>query len=97
MGVKFGRPYGDIIHDFSEALGQIDDLYTCFEMTEDDWRELEPEERTECIRTLADDLFYGLGTEGSLTVGSGTVTHDAERHVLKVHTMPDITAIVYLV
>ncbi|KIL39996.1 hypothetical protein SD70_16600 [Gordoniibacillus kamchatkensis] len=97
MGVKFGRAYGDIIKDFSDALGQIDDLYTCFEMTEEGWQELEPAERTECIRTLADDLFYGLGTEEVLAVGSGTVSHDAERHVLKVHMLPDITAIVYLV
>jgi hypothetical protein len=97
MGVKFGRVYSDIIHDFSAALEQIDDLYLCFEMSEDDWLGLEPEERSECIRTLADDLFYGLGTEGSLSVGSGTVSHDAGRHVLKVHALPDMTAIVYLV
>lgn len=97
MGVKFGRVYKDIIDDFSAALGQIGDLYTCFEMSENDWSELEEEERNECIRTLADDLFYGLGTEETLAVGSGTVTHDADRHVLKVHTEPDVVTVVYLV
>jgi hypothetical protein len=96
MGIKFGREYGEIIDDFTKALSNIGDLYTCFEMSEADWRQLEEEERDDCVRTLADDVFYGLGTEGSLAVGSGTVSHDAERHVLKVHSQPDITAIVYL-
>lgn len=97
MGVKFGRVYKDIIDDFSAALGQIDDLYTCFEMSEEDWSEMNDSERSDCIRTLADDLFYGLGTEETLQVGSGTVTHDAERHVLKVNAEPDLVAVVYLV
>ncbi|MFC0213721.1 hypothetical protein ACFFK0_14850 [Paenibacillus chartarius] len=97
MGVKFGREYGDIINDFTQALGSIDDLYTCFEMTKDDWNDLSGEEQEECVRTLADDLFYGLGSQPSLHVGGGTVTHDAQRHILKVHTKPDITSIVHLV
>lgn len=97
MGVKFGRLYKDIIDDFSAALGQIDDLYNCFEMSAEDWVEMAGAERSECIRTLADDLFYGLGAEETLVVGSGTVTHDAERHVLKVNAEPDLVTIVYLV
>jgi hypothetical protein len=97
MGVKFGRQYKDIIDDFSAALGQIDDLYSCFEMSAEDWNGMEDAERSDCIRTLADDLFYGLGTEGMLQVGSGTVTHDAERHILKVNADPDLVTVVYLV
>ncbi|WP_166244515.1 hypothetical protein [Paenibacillus turpanensis] len=97
MGVRFGREYADIIVDFTAALQEIGDSYTFFEMEAEDWAELGQEEKQEMLRTLADDLFFGLGSEPSIPVGSGEVKHDASRHVLQVITEHKIVHVVRLV
>ncbi len=97
MGVRFGREYQDIITDFSDALSRIPDCYECFEMTDEDWQQLEHEERDSYVRTLADDLFYGLGVDPEIQVGSGEIRHDPSRHVLQVTTPDGVVQIVRLI
>lgn len=97
MGVKFAREYKDIIQDFTEALQAVKGCHDFLEMTAGDWGELEPEEREACMKTLADDLFYGLGTEGSMQVGDCVVTHDGKRHVIRLDCRDSFTRVIYLV
>lgn len=97
MGIKFAREYNDIIDDFTQALHSIDECYSFLEMTPEDWNELDGEEQQECIKTLADDLFYGLGTEPKMRVGSCTVSHDREKHVIVIYHEGKLISVVYLV
>jgi len=84
MGVKFAREYEDIHQELAKTIGAIEDVYAFFEMSGDDWSALSDEERSECINTLTDDIFYALGTDPRLEVGSGSIRYDASRHVIKV-------------
>lgn len=62
MGVKFNREYQDIIDEMIPAIASIEDCHMFFDMTLEEWSALEDQEKVECMRTLADDLFYGLGS-----------------------------------
>lgn len=84
MGVKHGREYNDILQDLIEALGKIPDRYIFFEMEEEDWARLDAKDRLEVDEALAEDLFYALGSEKMMTVGSGVVIHDQELHRLNI-------------
>jgi len=84
MGVKFAREYEDIHKELADAVSGIEDVYAFFEMTPEEWNELQDEERGECIRTLTDDVFYALGSDPKLEIGSGSVRYDAVRHMIKV-------------
>jgi len=97
MGVKFGREYPDIINDFTEALHSIDECYAFLEMTPEEWEELEGEEQQECIKTLADDLFYGLGSDPKMMIGNCTVSHDNEKHVIVISHNEKLISVIYLV
>jgi hypothetical protein len=96
MGVKFYREYRDIVDDLSQALLTINDCYLAFYMNPDDWQELDSEERSECVRTLADDVFYGLGKEPRMKVGSGQVLYDQTHHLIKVYPNAQIVHLVKL-
>jgi hypothetical protein len=85
MGVKYNREYSLIVQDLTDAILAIEDGYEAFEMTAEDWAESSESDRREYMRTLADDLFYGLGRFPSISVGSGKVEYDAPNHVIKVH------------
>lgn len=97
MGIKFGREYPDIINDFTEALYSIDECYSFLEMSSEEWNELEREEQQECIKTLADDLFYGLGSDPKMYVGSCTITHDKDKHVIVIYHKEKLISVIYLV
>lgn len=84
MGVKFGREYEDIVTDLTAAIRQIDDCYEFIEMPAQDWRNLNDEEQTACLTTLADDIFYALGQSAQINVGQGKLTYHAGRHVISV-------------
>ncbi|TBL81716.1 hypothetical protein [Paenibacillus thalictri] len=96
MGVKFGREYADIIDEMTEAVVQIEDIYSFFEMPEQDWQEMNAEEQRECIRTMADDLFYGLGADPVMEIGSGMVSYDKSKHILKVAQDDKVISIIRL-
>ncbi|MCY9661499.1 hypothetical protein P5G65_20380 [Paenibacillus chondroitinus] len=97
MGIKFGREYKDIVTDFVRGIAMVNGFYELLEMSADDWEELEPEEQEECLRTLADDIFYGLGNSPVMHVGAGSVRHDPSNHVLKVHDGEKLVSVIYLV
>lgn len=80
MGVKHGRDYEYILKDLTEAIGRIHDSYLFFEMEPLEWEALDQEAKNEVLEALAEDLFYGLGSEPAIEVGSAVVIHDAEAH-----------------
>jgi hypothetical protein len=97
MGVKFNREYEDIVKDMVEAIVAIDDFYTFFDMSEKDWRGLDQEERVECAKTLADDLFYSLGADPEIEIGTAKLQYDASHHILKMVYDPKHTKIIHLI
>ncbi|MBW7453202.1 hypothetical protein ACFOLF_17360 [Paenibacillus sepulcri] len=84
MGVKHAREYTDILKDLTEAIGSIEDSYTFFEMERADWMALEPQQRTELMEVLADDLFYALGEDSVIEVGQGVVNYRSKHHCIEV-------------
>jgi hypothetical protein len=97
MGVKFGREYEDIMQELSGALVRMDKVNDSFEMSFEDWEQLEEEERLECIRTLADDLFYALGADPVMYIGGGKVMYDREHHIIKLAITDKEVQLIYLV
>lgn len=71
-------------------------MYTVFEMTAEEWTAMESEEQSEVARTLADDIFYGLGAEPELAIGCGTISYDKERHILTVRDESSLVTVVHL-
>lgn len=96
MGIKFGREYSDIINDFTDALTGIGECYTFLEMSAEDWEEMNVSERQECMKTLADDLFYGLGAQTQMSIGDCLVTHDPKRHVIRIDHGDTFTRVIHL-
>jgi hypothetical protein len=84
VGVKFGREYETIITDLALAIGEMEGCSELLEMDDDQWAQLDDVERSECLRTLADDVFYGLGTEPVLPLGEGVITYDKNKHTIQV-------------
>jgi hypothetical protein len=84
MGIKHGREYIDIAKDFTAAIQTIEDAYLFFEMEAEDWGGLDQAEQHEMMRTLADDVFYVLGEDHVVQVGSGTVTYHPAEHCIEV-------------
>lgn len=97
MGVRFNREYRDIVRDLGAALGQIDNCYNAFEMEQADWDVLEREEQVEFLHTLADDIFYGLGAESPILVGTGKVQYDPAHHLIRVWTDAHVVHLIKLV
>ncbi|MFC5407407.1 hypothetical protein [Cohnella soli] len=84
MAISYTRPYDHILDDLSRALTTVPRFYEAFEMEDEDWSELSKDERDVCTRTLADDLFYVLGTEPSADVGQGRAEYDAGHAIIRV-------------
>ncbi|MEK3732717.1 MULTISPECIES: hypothetical protein [Paenibacillus] len=97
MGVRHGRDYGDILADLTEAVGRIPDSYLFFEMDPEDWGHLGHQEKSEVHEALAEDLFYALGTEPVISVGSGVVIHDKTNYRIHVLIGDEEAAFVALV
>jgi hypothetical protein len=96
MGVRFGRDYNEILKDLTAAICEVERFYEFFSMDDDAWSQLCEEEQGECVRTLADDLFYGLGTEPTMYIGRGVVHYDISKHVITVNDGEKCVSIVYL-
>jgi len=97
MGVRFNREYREISEELTQAIETIEDCYEFFEMERDEWLSMDRAEQHECVRTLSDDLFYALGTEKIVSVGSGTVEYDAAKHCIKVSVTPQLTHVIMLI
>lgn len=97
MGVRHGRDYGEILTEFTMAVGRIPDSYVFFEMDAGDWDDLNDTEKNEVHEALAEDLFYALGTEPVIPVGSGVVIHDQTQHRIHILIGEEELAFVALV
>ena len=95
--MKFNREYEDIVEELSQAIGSIQDCHDSFEMSQEEWNQLEEQERVECTRTLADDLFYGLGNITKITIGSGRIEYDPDHHLIKVFSVPQVVHMIHLI
>lgn len=76
MGVKFLREYKDVIYDLSNAMNIIDDIYKFFDMDKTMWNEMDSDEKYECVRTLADDIFYALGESEEIDICGALIKYD---------------------
>jgi len=85
MGVKFGREYAAIIAEFSQALGPVEAVASFLSMDAEAWEALGDAGRMDCIRTVADDLFYALGAEKEVSIGSARILYDELHHRIRVH------------
>lgn len=97
MGVKFNREYRAIHAELTNAILSIDDAYEMLEMSPEDWAMQAEHDRVECIKTLADDVFYGLGGRHAFDVGSGKVEYDASNHLIKVQSDEKVIHMIKLV
>jgi hypothetical protein len=84
MAISYTREYDHILDDLSRALLTVPQFHEAFEMETNDWESLTKDEQEICTRTLADDLFYVLGTETSAEVGLGSAEYDSSHGVIKV-------------
>jgi hypothetical protein len=84
MAISYTREYDHILDDLSRALSTVPQFHEAFEMETNDWESLTKDEQEICTRTLADDLFYVLGTEMSAEVGLGSAEYDSSHGVIKV-------------
>lgn len=96
MGIKFLKQYDEIIHDLVEILIEINDIYTFFEMPENSWKYLSKSNKRKYTQTLADDLFFALGTEKEFDIGSGKIVYNDLEHTLEVSNADSIIGIVNL-
>ena len=89
MGVKFGREYAAIISELALALGPIDGMCSFVGMDPSEWESLGPEGQIACIRTIADDLFYALGTEKEVVIGQARILYDELHHRIRIRYADD--------
>jgi hypothetical protein len=96
MAISYTRSYDHILDDLSRALATVPQFYESFEMDAEDWASLSKDEQDICIRTLADDLFYVLGSESSAEVGLGTAKYDSGHAVIRVTSGAQLVHVVSL-
>jgi hypothetical protein len=97
MGVRYGKEYDHIIDELIVAIGDMDQFYVLLEMTEADWVQLDDVEQRECLKTLADDVFFGLGADPLIHLGKNTILHDNNKHTIQISYGGKVTRIIYLV
>lgn len=97
MGVRHAREYSDILQELTAAIAAIEDSYLFFEMEASDWNALSKDEQQEVLEALADDVFYGLGEEEEIAVGSGKVTYVPSLHRIEVAANGQSPLIVHLI
>lgn len=97
MGVKFGREYVDIIEEMSDVMSGVEQCHEWFEMSGEDWLQMDESERRACISTMADDIFYGLGADPSISFGSCQIHYDADNHIIKISADDNIVHVIRLI
>lgn len=53
-------------------------------MDPDEWQELPQESKLEVWEALAEDLFFALGNEPMIEVGSGVIIYDKDTHRINI-------------
>lgn len=96
LSITYSRDYDKILDDLSEAIATIPRFYETFEMEDGDWTALDDDEKAVCLRTLADDIFYVLGSDVSTRVGPRTAEYDSGHGMIKITAGPQLVHIVSL-
>jgi hypothetical protein len=96
VSIPYTRDYDKILDDMSRAISTIPQFYETFEMDEAEWTGLDDNEKAVCIRTLADDVFYVLGSDPVAEVGPGTAQYDAGHAMIKITASPGLVHVVSL-
>jgi hypothetical protein len=96
MSIKYTRDYDKILDDLSRAISTIPQFYETFEMDDAEWIGLDENEKAVCLRTLADDVFYVLGSDPSAPVGPGLAEYDPGHGVIKITASPQLVHVVSL-
>ena len=60
------------------------------------WEKFQDEERKELIKTLADDIFYGLGQEPLMEIGEDKVQYSKEKSEIYIISKDNIIKTVKL-
>lgn len=97
MGVKYAKEYSLIIDDLTDALLEVEGAHEVIGMETEEWTALEDGERRACIRTLADDVFYGLGADPIMELGSSTILYDKSNHVIRLAHPDNVVRVVRLI
>ena len=97
MGVRFNREYAAILADLSTVLAELPACAEFVEMSQLDWLKLSPKTRKEMAETIADDLFYALGDEPTITFGNLTIQHDVALHRIFIQSDAGDTHIIKLI
>ncbi|WP_168121337.1 hypothetical protein [Paenibacillus sp. HB172176] len=97
MGVRHAREYVEILQELTAAVGQIEEGYTFFEMEPEEWEALHEDDRHEVMEALADDVFFGLGTQPEIEVGKGVIIYNSKHHVIEVSQGDNVIQIVRLI
>ncbi|HCW03279.1 MAG TPA: hypothetical protein DGK91_01310 [Clostridium sp.] len=96
MSLKFSREYKRIIDELASALLVIEDIYSFLNMEKNIWEKFQDEERKELIKTLADDIFYGLGQEPLMEIGEDKVQYSKEKNEIYIISKDNIIKTVKL-
>ena len=84
MGIKYLRKYSDIEEELTLGIMEIDKFYDIFEISTEEWQSLSEIEKKECAKTLADDIFYGLGEETHHNLGAASINYIQRDNLIKI-------------
>lgn len=96
MALSYTREYKRIIEELAEGILKIHNFYDFFDMSDGDWNELSAEERFECARTLADDVFYALGKNPSINISNAEVKYQKSEGIIEIKTDCEILSKIQL-
>ncbi|MFW5788190.1 MAG: hypothetical protein ACOC4G_09355 [Bacillota bacterium] len=97
MGVRFNRNYEDIIEELMMALINIENVYEFFDMKTVTWNNLEEKTQKEFLRTMSNDLIYGLDKNSEFNIGQGLIKYNKQENIIQVISKDDTVTEINLV
>lgn len=97
MGIRFKRNYKEINQELVQAIKKIDRIFEVLGMEAKNWNQLQENKKAEYLKTLADDLFYALGTETKVEIGNGYLEYIEKQNKILVSQKDNCTQIINLV
>ena len=85
------------MNELIDAIGEVEDCYELLEIEETEWMKVSEEERRECLKTLADDVFFGLGSEPKMQLGQGYVIYDSHKHTIQIKYSDKVIRVINLI
>ncbi|MDP4088549.1 MAG: hypothetical protein Q8930_04660 [Bacillota bacterium] len=96
MALSYTREYKRIIDELAEGILKIHKFYEFFEMEERDWNQLSHDEKCECAKTLADDVFYALGRESFMNMCDSIIQYDEGKGLIAILEKDKVLEKIYL-